>query len=110
MNSRQDIGCVYEAPTAAKGRGSVLRWPGGAPSLPWRDTLGKSVAPTACPLYLGRIAEASDVHAARPHFRRGTLAAWLGRAPNASLLELLEEAEYGRQEFTHDEHKPKDVT
>lgn len=107
MNTRQEMGCVYEAPTAAPGRGYVLRWPSGAPSIPWRSSTGAAIHPHCCPLYLGRVAEASDVFGALPHLRRGTLEAWLGEAPAPALLELLESHEAGVNDWTHDPARTK---
>lgn len=112
MTDRQNMGCVYEEPTAAPRRSFVLRWgaghaKSGLPSLPWRDRAGKPVTPSACPLYLGRLAEDSDVHFALPHFRRGTLAAWLGEVPSAPLLDALEAHEAGVNDWVNDPDRPK---
>lgn len=96
---------MYEERTDAPQRGYVLR-----PSVPWRafDDEGREVPrpPSVCPLYLGRVAEASDVFEALPHFRRGTLDAWLGRR-DPPLLELLEAVDAGREDWTHDPARPK---
>lgn len=92
---------MYEERTDAPQRGYVLR-----PAPPWRtiDEDGRDVArpPTVCPLYLGRVAEASDVFEALPHFRRGTLDAWLGRAPDRHLLDCLEAYDHGQRTWDCD--------
>ena len=93
---------MYEERTAAPQRAFVLR-----PLLPWRAVTGESVPPSACPLYLGRVAEASDVFGALPHFRRGTIEAWLGEPPAPPLLDLLEAFEAGQNDWTHDPNRPK---
>lgn len=100
---------MYEERTAAPARLYVLRWPDGKPSLPWRDLDGRPVAPSACPLYLGRVAEASDVGAAIPAYRKDgvTLQAWLGREPDRALLDALAAHEDGDAWWTHDEHRPR---
>ena len=101
VTTRQDMGCVYEAPTEARQREYVLR-----PPLPWKDLDGKGIAPSACPLYLGRIADDSDVHAAMPHYRKGIdcLIAWLGRTPDRALLECLAALEWGDGCWDSDEN------
>jgi hypothetical protein len=110
VTSRQDIGCVFEAPAKAGQIPYALRFRSGAPSIPWRDVEGKPVAPTTCPLYLGRLAERSDILDAVPHFRRGigNLRAWLGREPEPSLLEALEAHEAGVNDWVHDPKRPKE--
>lgn len=85
------MGCVFEDRIPGATPGLVLR-----PPPPWKDTAGKPLAPSVCPLYLGRVAEASDVWPALAHFRRGNLAAWLGRDPDPPLLDCLESVENGQ--------------
>ena len=72
------------------------------PAPPWQDVTGKPISPSACPFYLGRLADDSDVQRALPHFRRGTLRAWLGREPDPVLLDCLESHEAGENDWAHD--------
>ena len=87
------MGCVYEEPTKAPGRGFVL-----SPPTPWRSIVDNTtIPPSVCPLYLGHVAEASDIRDALPFYRRGAdyLRAWLGHEPSRDLLEALEAHEDG---------------
>ncbi len=93
---------MFEERTAALQRAFVLH-----PLLPWRSVTGAGIPPSVCPLYLGRVAEASDVFEALPHFRRGTLTAWLCDEPSPPLLELLESFDAGQSDWTHDPNRPK---
>ena len=67
-------------------------------ATPWRSIVDNTtIPPSVCPLYLGHVAEASDIRDALPFYRRGAdyLRAWLGHEPSRDLLEALEAHEDG---------------
>lgn len=100
IKERQDRGCVFEERTGPV-RAIVLK-----PSPPWRDAQGAPVPPSECPLYLGRVAESSDVWDALPAYRKGVahLEAWLGRRPERALLDVLAAIEWGEGCWESDEN------
>jgi hypothetical protein len=99
METRQAMGCAYEARTTAPQRGYVLARPSG-PML--------SFTPSACPLYLARLPALAEVGAALPHWRTGQLAQWCEDEPTRALMSACAALADAIEAYTHDPHRPKE--
>lgn len=102
MTTRQDFGCVFEDDVRKVDRRSYVLHRDGKPMAPF--------APSKCPSWLARQPLLDEAQAALPHWKHGTLPAWLGVPAEDlpdELLGTLSALESAANEYAADPNRPR---